>query len=202
MSFEELVLPHLTGLSRYCRRLTNSGWDAEDLQQEVLLRVYIYLNARSGEPPQYMSSFLKRAARNIWIDKYRRQRGRNYDLPADDLTFLPYWEPEYPHVHSVVETMAERLSSPQVELVLLADHYGYAVPDIAVMTGKSIPSVRSGLHRARHRLYSAHCDGKKGAAAAVRSHAAGELEHWTRLLLYNRPYCRFRPVGSCATSRM
>ncbi|MHA7964194.1 RNA polymerase sigma factor [Paenibacillus sp. CAU 1782] len=199
--FEDLVLPHMTSLSRYCRSLTDSSWDAEDLQQEVLLRVYIYLNARSDQPPQYMSSFLKRAARNIWIDKHRRRRGRDYDLTEDDLTYLPYRELEYIHVRSIIETMAERLSSPQVELVLLADHYGYAVPDIAVMTGKSIPSIRSGLHRARHRLYSADRDDKKRAAGG-RKHAAGELEHWSRLLLYSRPYRRFRPACSCATSRI
>jgi RNA polymerase sigma-70 factor (ECF subfamily) len=199
--FEELVLPHLSGLSRYCRRLTNSGWDAEDLQQEVLLRAYIYMKARTGEPPQYMSSFLKRAARNIWIDKHRRQRGRSFDLPVEDLTHLPYRELEYARVRSIVETMAERLSSPQLELVLLADHYGYAVPDIAILTGKSVPSVRSGLHRARHRLYSARSEDKTGRPAAGRSHAAGELEHWSRLLLYSLPYRRFRPAGSCAISK-
>jgi hypothetical protein len=75
------------------------------------------------------------------------------------------------------------------------------VPDIAILTGKSVPSVRSGLHRARHRLYSARSEDKTGRPAAGRSHAAGELEHWSRLLLYSLPYRRFRPAGSCAISK-
>ena len=58
-------------LYRYCRALTGSAWDAEDLVQDTLLRAF----AKLGEVPLRIESpkaYLFRVASNLWIDHCRR----------------------------------------------------------------------------------------------------------------------------------
>src|SRR5262245_51516546 len=58
-------------LHRYCWRLTGNVWDAEDLMQDTLVRVFGLLgrnDARLENPRAY----LIRAATNLWVDRMRR----------------------------------------------------------------------------------------------------------------------------------
>ncbi|MBL8742001.1 MAG: RNA polymerase sigma factor, partial [Myxococcales bacterium] len=58
-------------LHRYCRHLTGSAWDAEDLVQEALARAFVTL-AQMGEAPASPRAWLFRVASNAWIDQARR----------------------------------------------------------------------------------------------------------------------------------
>jgi RNA polymerase sigma-70 factor, ECF subfamily len=69
--FVERTEPLRPGLHRYCRSLTGSVWDAEDLVQDTLLRAF----AKLGEIRQEIASpkaYLLRIASNLWIDRVRR----------------------------------------------------------------------------------------------------------------------------------
>src|SRR6266404_8240376 len=58
-------------LHRYCRALTGSVWDAEDLVQDTLLRAFAKLgevSLRIDNPKAY----LFRIASNLWVDHFRR----------------------------------------------------------------------------------------------------------------------------------
>ncbi len=63
--------PH--GLYRYCRHLTRSPWDAEDLAQDTLARAFVTLGTMGHAPPS-PRAWLFRVASNLWIDQARRRR--------------------------------------------------------------------------------------------------------------------------------
>src|SRR3954466_11247685 len=60
-------------LYRYCRHLTRSPWDAEDLAQDTLARAFVTLAQMAEEPPN-PRAWLFRVASNRWIDQARRRR--------------------------------------------------------------------------------------------------------------------------------
>lgn len=69
--FIERTEPLRPDLHRYCRSLTGSTWDAEDLVQDTLLRAF----AKLGEIQQEIvrpKAYLLRIASNLWIDRMRR----------------------------------------------------------------------------------------------------------------------------------
>jgi len=67
-------------LYRYCRYLTRSPWDAEDLTQDTLARGFATL-AKRGEAPPNPRAWLFRVASNLWIDQARRRREVLVDAP-------------------------------------------------------------------------------------------------------------------------
>src|SRR5215470_19039395 len=58
-------------LHRYCRSLTRSIWDAEDLVQDTMLRAFAKLGEFSN-PIDNAKSYLFRIATNLWVDRVRR----------------------------------------------------------------------------------------------------------------------------------
>jgi len=69
--FLQRTEPLRPDLHRYCRALTGSVWDAEDLVQDTLLRAFAKLgeiSLRIDTPKAY----LFRIASNLWVDHFRR----------------------------------------------------------------------------------------------------------------------------------
>src|ERR1051326_2095012 len=72
-AWEELVRVHTRRVYALCYRFTNSGTEAQDLTQEVFLRVFRTLRTfRSAEGS--FATWLARVTRNLLIDHYRRSR--------------------------------------------------------------------------------------------------------------------------------
>src|SRR6185503_19881896 len=72
-SWEELVRLHTRKVYGMCYRFTNQGSVAQDLTQEVFLRVYRAVKTfRSTEGS--FATWLTRVTRNLLIDHYRRTR--------------------------------------------------------------------------------------------------------------------------------
>jgi hypothetical protein len=59
--------PLRTELYRYCRYLTRSPWDAEDLAQDTLGRAFVTI--AQGSEPDNPRAWLFRVASNLWIDQ-------------------------------------------------------------------------------------------------------------------------------------
>src|SRR5207244_11406434 len=68
--FLDLYGPLRPELYRYCRHLTRSPWDADDLAQDVLFRAFAKLGCMH-EPPPNPRAWLFRIAANLWIDRVR-----------------------------------------------------------------------------------------------------------------------------------
>src|SRR5215472_9470802 len=72
-AWEELVRLHTRHVYALCYRFTGSGSEAQDLTQEVFLRVFRTLKSfRSAEGS--FGTWLARVTRNLLIDHYRRTR--------------------------------------------------------------------------------------------------------------------------------
>ncbi|QHW31721.1 RNA polymerase sigma factor [Paenibacillus rhizovicinus] len=70
--FEQLRLQYESDLRSYCRMLTGTPWDAEDLYQETMLKS-LRANAAflSHLAPR---AFLFRVASNAWLDVCRKRK--------------------------------------------------------------------------------------------------------------------------------
>ncbi len=72
-AWEDLIRVHSRRVYGLCFRFTNSGSEAQDLTQEVFLRVFRTLKTfRSTEGS--FGTWLARVTRNLLIDNYRRSR--------------------------------------------------------------------------------------------------------------------------------
>lgn len=71
--FLDTYEPLRSELYRYCRHLTRSPWEAEDLAQDALARAFVTMG-QMGEAPPNPRAWLFRVASNLWIDQMRRRR--------------------------------------------------------------------------------------------------------------------------------
>ena len=79
--FEEFVRSEAGTLIAFFRRLGADRTEAEDLSQEVFLK--LYRSATSYQPQRAFSSYALRVAKNAWIDR-RRRRGARPELRSID----------------------------------------------------------------------------------------------------------------------
>src|SRR5581483_4377220 len=80
--FRETYEPLRPELYRYCRHLTHTPWDAEDMTQEALARAFVSLGMMD-EPPHHPRAWLFRIASNLWLNRVRRPGERVREAPAD-----------------------------------------------------------------------------------------------------------------------
>src|SRR5258708_1731297 len=87
-AWEDLVRVHTRRVYAICYRFTGSDQEAQDLTQEVFLRVFRSLKSfRSGEGS--FTVWLARLSRNLLIDHYRRTKlDRAPDSIAEQLPML------------------------------------------------------------------------------------------------------------------
>jgi RNA polymerase sigma factor (sigma-70 family) len=108
--FATQILPYEAGLMRYLRRVTPRPADVADLRQEVYVRVY---EGAAKRLPQHPQRFLFVTARNLLIDRLRRERVVSIDY-TQDLESL--------HVN-IDELSPERRLGARQELQRLSDAF-------------------------------------------------------------------------------
>jgi RNA polymerase sigma-70 factor (ECF subfamily) len=138
-SFEELR----PELYRYCRHLTRSPWDAEDLAQDVLARAFVTL-AKLGTAPPNPRAWLFRVASNAWIDQQRRPRGAPEEEPSDRV------DPRA--TREAAGTLIARLAPQERAAVVLKDVFDLPIDDIAEVLSTTANAVKAALHRGRGKL--------------------------------------------------
>ncbi len=139
-------------------RLTGNDADAQDLVQEVLLRVRRGL---ATYRPGSLEGWLSRITTNVFLDEVRRRRRR----PVEALPAEPYQALARGHdVESAVEanTLPGALQAALAALprqyraaVVLCDVVGLRYDDIAEQLGVPVGTVRSRIHRGRMALREA-----------------------------------------------
>ncbi len=160
-TFERLLRPHLDRLYRFAYRLTGSKAEAEDLFQDVLVKLYTKLDdlVEVEQPGPWVSRVLY----NHFIDdrrRFARQRLVSVDegqLPPGGVDSMP--GPDSPEHDAERFDEITRLANALSELsenhrivVLLHDSEGYKLKEIQDITGDPVGTLKSRLHRARARL--------------------------------------------------
>ena len=161
-SFESLLKPHLDRLYRLAFRLASQKAEAEDLFQDVLIKVYPRLDELIGiEEP---GSWLCRVMYNHFIDnrrRFARQRlvavsegslpeGQGIDNMPGDLD--PAIDADRRDDIKRLDNALGKLSEEHQLVVLLHDTEGYKLIEIEELTGTPVGTLKSRLHRARARL--------------------------------------------------
>jgi len=148
--FLDQVEPIRPQLHAYCRRLTRTLWDAEDLVQESLIRGFGGLAALGQSKLEHPRAYLLRIATNAWIDRVRLSKR---EALADELP-----EPAAaPHVEQEVRvreagTRLLALAPRERAAVLLKDVFDASLEEIAAVLDSTTGAVKSALHRGRTRL--------------------------------------------------
>jgi RNA polymerase sigma-70 factor (ECF subfamily) len=160
-AWEELVRRHTRRVYNLCYRFTGNSASAEDLSQEVFLRVYRTLasyQAAYGAFPTWLTS----VTRNLLVDHYRRTRRDRITDSIDDAM------PQLEEKHSP-ERMPDRLAqaaelsvqlqrglarlSPELrEAVILRDLQGLEYSEIRVVLQVPEGTVKSRINRGRIEL--------------------------------------------------
>ncbi len=158
-TWEEVVSDHSARVFRLSYRLTGNRHDAEDLTQEVFVRVFRSL---SSYTPGTFEGWLHRITTNLFLDQVRRKQRIRFDALGDDASDrLPGRDPgperAYEHGNLDRDVQAALLDlSPEFRAaVVLCDIEGLSYEEISRTLGVKIGTVRSRIHRARAQLRTA-----------------------------------------------
>ena len=157
--FLDLYEPLRPDLYRYCRYLTRSPWDAEDLSQDALARAFATMSTLT-EPPKSPRAWLFRIASNLWIDRVRRA----YDVT--NVIAEPTAATEPRAVREAAGTLIAQLSPQERAAVVLKDAFDLSVAEIAESLGTTPGAVKAALHRGRDKLV-APAEAETGNASRV-----------------------------------
>ncbi|PYU16225.1 MAG: RNA polymerase subunit sigma-24 [Acidobacteria bacterium] len=159
-AWEELVRRHTRRTYNLCYRFTGNGHEAEDLTQEVFLRVYrtlaSYRSAHGG-----FATWMTSVTRNLLIDHYRRtKRDRVTDSLDDKMPVVenkesagrrPDEQALLGELSGQVQSALTRLS-PEREAVILRDLQGLEYREIQDVLGVPEGTVKSRINRGRIEL--------------------------------------------------
>ncbi len=158
-TWDEIVEQHSDRVYRLAYRLTGNRQDAEDLTQEVFVRVFRSLSTYT---PGTFEGWLHRITTNLFLDQARRKQRIRFDALSDErearLTSTD---------RSPADEYAERTFDDDVEralaqlppdfraAVVLCDVEGLTYEEIAEILDAKLGTVRSRIHRGRAMLRDA-----------------------------------------------
>ena len=179
-AFEKLVEPYRREILVHCYRILGSFEDAEDISQEVLIRVWKHLDSFEGRSA--LRSWLYKIATNACLDALdsRRVRGLSRDLyprgdptkelppPAKEVIWVEPFPDEYidgqPNIYPEARyevresiTLAfvaalQKLPGRQRAALLLCDVLGWSANESAEILDTTTAAVNSALQRARETM--------------------------------------------------
>jgi len=158
-TWDQIVADHSTRVYRLAYRLTGNPYDAEDLTQEVFVRVFRSLHTYT---PGTFEGWLHRITTNLFLDQARRKSRIRFDaLPEDADNRLPSAVPT-PDVAYLSQMFDADIEAALAELtpdfraaVVLCDVEGLTYEEIADVLGVKMGTVRSRIHRGRAMLRKA-----------------------------------------------
>ncbi|MCW2665170.1 MAG: polymerase, sigma-24 subunit, subfamily [Frankiales bacterium] len=157
-SWDEVVRLHSARVYRLAYRLTGNRHDAEDLTQEVFVRVFRSL---SSYTPGTFEGWLHRITTNLFLDTVRRKARIRFEALPDDAERLaskergPAQVYDDTHLDGDIQRALDALPPDFRAAVVLCDLEGLSYEEIAATLGIKIGTVRSRIHRGRSQLRAA-----------------------------------------------
>jgi RNA polymerase sigma-70 factor, ECF subfamily len=165
-SYERLVQRHMQHVYRTVYRVVAHQEDAEDITQDVFLKVYN--NVKKFEQQSSFSTWLYRVATNSALDaldkKQRRlsknsfvkgQRGEKQGEESDQAELQPSSEPG-PEEKSIQKELREcinrvltKLEREQAEVLIMHDIDELSYDEISHILGAGLSAIKMRIHRAR-----------------------------------------------------
>jgi len=160
-AFNSLIDRHQGAVYSLCARILGSREAAEDATQEALLSAYRSISRFAGGN---FRSWLLRIAANESKDELRRRRRR----PATSLDAMfdsdgpPMEIPDHAatadelleraEVGASLERALLEIPFEQRQAIVLVDLYDFQYDEVATLSGTSIGTIKSRIHRGRERL--------------------------------------------------
>jgi RNA polymerase sigma-70 factor (ECF subfamily) len=159
-TWEEVVQEHSARVYRLAYRLTGNQHDAEDLTQEVFVRVFRSL---SSYTPGTFEGWLHRITTNLFLDQVRRKQRIRFDALGDDAgdrlpgqaELGPERAWEHNNLDNDVQAALATLAPEFRAAVVLCDIEGLSYEEIAATLDIKLGTVRSRIHRGRAHLREA-----------------------------------------------
>ncbi|WP_445321638.1 RNA polymerase sigma factor SigE [Nocardioides sp. GXZ039] len=155
-TWDEIVERHSDRVYRLAYRLTGNRPDAEDLTQEVFVRVFRSLSTYS---PGTFEGWLHRITTNLFLDQARRKQRIRFDALSDeraDRLTSASPAPDTAYADRTFDDDVERALAtlpPDFRVaVVLCDVEGLTYEEIAEILGAKLGTVRSRIHRGRAML--------------------------------------------------
>ena len=167
-------------LYRYCRHLTRTPWDAEDLVQDAFARAFASLGALE-EAPRDARAWMFRVASNLSIDRMRRRAPG--PPPPEASQAAPSRD-----VREAAGTLLVQLSPQERAAVVLKDAFDVPLEGIADILSTSVGAVKAALHRGRDKLADPDVETERMPVPAAldafcAAFNAGDLDRVAALLL-------------------
>jgi RNA polymerase sigma-70 factor (ECF subfamily) len=182
LAWDELVRTHTKRVYGLCYRFTNSSTEAQDLTQEVFLRIFKSVKSFRADEGNF-TTWMARLTRNLLIDHYRRTR---QDRSTDSIEGqLPMLEEKMTatarpdglvagrEAREQLQAGLQKLSPELRETLILRDLEELEYREIAEVLKIPEGTVKSRLNRARAELARAVRKDQLGHMNA-RTRAAGE----------------------------
>jgi RNA polymerase sigma factor (sigma-70 family) len=157
--FEELLHPHINYLYRLAFRFCGNQEDAEDLVQDLLIK--LYSKRDELEKVEKLRPWMTTSLYRMFVDNFRKKK-RSPLEPIDDETV--FYETTVSKDSTPDKTLAEdqridqiqaafnRLSENHRILMTLHDIEGYRLVEIESILGTPVGTIKSRIHRARARM--------------------------------------------------
>jgi RNA polymerase sigma-70 factor (ECF subfamily) len=141
----ELYARYSRGIYGYIRSIVGDAHEAEDITQQVFLKL-MTAGTASNPAPTHFSAWLLRVARNAALDSLRRT---SRTLVLDPQTWAPAGVAPDEETRRSLEEALALLSRGQRDVLLLRDLLGLTPHEAAELLGKSDGAVHMLHHRAR-----------------------------------------------------
>jgi RNA polymerase sigma-70 factor (ECF subfamily) len=158
-TWEEVVTEHSARVYRLAYRLTGNVHDAEDLTQDVFVRVFRSLHTYR---PGTFEGWLHRITTNVFLDKMRRRQRIRIDALSEEAAARIPSRSVSPdqlyadtHFDDDIQKALAALSPDFRAAVVLCDIEGLTYEEVAETLGIKLGTVRSRIHRGRAQLRAA-----------------------------------------------
>lgn len=160
-AFRTLVELHHKSLISFIARFTGDRDSAEDIAQEVFLRVF--KAAKDYKPQAKFKTWLFTIATNLCLNEIRGNKSRPKFVDLSDLheqeypivapeTFSPQKAVENRELSTVVRKAIQSLPENQRIAILLRQYNDFSYSEISKIMGLSISAIESLVQRARQSL--------------------------------------------------
>jgi RNA polymerase sigma-70 factor, ECF subfamily len=155
-SWDEIVRQHSARVFRLAYRLTGNKHDAEDLTQDVFVRVFRSLSSYS---PGTFEGWLHRITTNLFLDGARRRQRIRFDALSDESAERLHSREPNPaqsvddrSLDGDVQEALNALAPEYRAAVVLCDIEGLTYEEIAATLDVKLGTIRSRIHRGRAQL--------------------------------------------------
>ncbi len=149
-------------LYRYCRYLTRTPWDAEDLVQDTMVRAFMLLGT-SHDAPDHPKAWLFRVASNRWLNICKQRR----EDPTAELREAKHTPVDPKSTREAAGSLVVGLAPRERAALVLKEVFDFSLEEISEVLCTTLGGVKSALNRARGKVKEPSWNGQEVTAPAV-----------------------------------